>query len=67
MIYDSSKDHFTGQIIIVWDNNRPTEREIQEYCHKNYGFIPSTKDIIVEDPSESHGYRNPGIIYIGKL
>ena len=61
-IYDSSKDYGSGQILILWDGNRPSDEEFLDHAKNNYGG--NNKLLTVEEPTyfrgQVHGMKNPG-------
>ena len=61
MIIDSSKDYFTGIVLLNFEGDTPSTKEINEWCSRHYGFIPSNIDI--DEPNDFMGYINPGIIH----
>lgn len=63
MIYESSKDHGTGAILMLFDGEPPSQTEIDEYLTENYG-IGVTGTVEVEPPSVFRGMHNPGTIAI---
>ena len=61
MIYDSSKNYLDGWVTLVFDGVTPTTDEINEYCKRNYGFVP--KSVYIDGPNEGFGgFPNPGIV-----
>jgi len=61
MLLDSSKDYFTGQVVITFDGDAPTREEVNMYCMRNYGFAPGG-EYEIEPPNDFMGYINPGTL-----
>lgn len=58
MIYESSKDHGTGEILMIFVGRTPTEKEVREYAQKHYGV--SEGEISISEQSVCRGLINPG-------
>ena len=56
-IYDSSKDYGTGQVLILWDGDKPSNDEFLEHAMNEYGV---TGTLEVEEPTVFQGMVNPG-------
>lgn len=57
-IFGATKDYGTGQVIMEWDGDRPTDEEFLAYAEEYY----STDGMLdVEEPSHFKGLYNPGI------
>ena len=56
-IYESSKDYGTGQVLILWDEDKPSDEEFLEYAKNKHGI---TGTLEVDDPSVFRGMVNPG-------
>jgi hypothetical protein len=65
VITDSSKDYFTGKILMIYDGDIPSYEEVNQYCFDNYGFRPNF-DYTVEPPNEYRGYINHGTVIVSK-
>lgn len=63
MIYQSSKDYVTGVITMHFDEDTPSQYEIDEYLLENYG-IGIGGVVEVEPPSAFLGFQNPGVITV---
>ena len=56
-IYDSSIDRGTGVVLILWDDDRPSDDEFLAHAREEYGV---SGDLEVEDPTAFRGLYNPG-------
>ena len=56
-IYESSKDYGTGQVLILWDGDKPSNDEFLEYAMDEYGVAGTLE---VEEPTEFRGMTNLG-------
>jgi len=56
-IYESSKDYGTGQVLILWDGDKPSNEEFMKYARTEYGV---TGALEVEEPTSFRGMTNPG-------
>lgn len=56
-IYESSRDYFTGAVVMMWDGERPTDEQFRFYAEQMYGV---TGELEIHVPSEHKGLRNPG-------
>lgn len=56
-IYESSKDYGTGQVLILWDGDKPSDDEFVEHAKNEYGTIGK---LTVEEPTMFRGMSNPG-------
>lgn len=56
-IYESSKDYGTGQVLILWDGDKPSNEEFLEHAINEYGV---TGALVVEEPTLFRGMENPG-------
>jgi hypothetical protein len=65
MIVDSSKDYFTGTVVLMFEGEQPSLSEINEYCRANYGFVPVSVDIDL--PNDFLGYTNPGRVHCSPI
>lgn len=63
MIYDSSKNYYTGVITMIFDGDPPSMTEVDEYLIDNYG-IGVTGTVDVELPYLFRGLFNPGSITV---
>ena len=64
MIYESSKDYGTGIILLLFEGEEPTLKEIDAYTQQNYGM---TGWASIELPSEFKGMKNPGTITVSPM
>lgn len=60
-IYESSKDYGTGQVLILWDGDRPGDEEFLEHAMLEYG---TTGTLEVDEPTVFRGITNPGTAII---
>lgn len=56
-IYESSKDYGTGQVLMLWDGDKPSNEEFLEYSKIWYGV---TGTLEVEEPTVFQGMVNTG-------
>lgn len=56
-IYESSKDYATGEVLMLWDGDRPSNEEFIEYAKENHGVAGK---LVIEDPTTFKGFQNPG-------
>jgi hypothetical protein len=63
MIIESSKDYAAGRILILFKGEVPTQEEINEYCHLNYGFRPGI-GYTIEPENDFRGFINPGTVIV---
>ena len=64
MITDSSRNYLDSRILLIWEGERPTVNEVEDYMSRNYGSVENY-EFVIEDPSEGYGgYTNPGKVYI---
>jgi hypothetical protein len=56
-IYDSSRDYGTGQVLILWDGDKPSDEAFLEHARELYGVVGRLE---VEEPTEVRGMQNPG-------
>ena len=56
-IYEHTKDYGSGQVLILWDGDRPSDDEFLALARGEYGVIGRLE---VEDPWEFRGLKNPG-------
>jgi len=63
MIYESSRDHGTGTITLLFDGDRPSLSEIDEYLSNNYGMGVCGL-VEVDQPNTFRGMLNPGTVTI---
>ena len=56
-IYESSKDYGTGQVLILWDGDKPSNEEFMDHAQELYGV---TGRLEVEAPTKFRGMMNHG-------
>jgi len=62
MIYESSKNYSTGEILMIHDGET-TVQEVRDYLQRNYSQEMSEGDQLqFEDASEHRGMKNPATI-----
>jgi len=63
-IYDSSQDYQTGQVLILWDGDKPSDDEFLEHARKLYDVVGRLE---VETPTEFRGMQNPGTATVNPI
>lgn len=57
-IYESSRDHADGSVLMLWDGDRPSDDKFTEYARQRYGVDGKLGH--VSEPVVFRGLRNPG-------